>query len=134
MGGIDGVRRLRRRAPAAAAGAEAVQGIVMIDAALAARVRPEDVVFVLARPAQGARMPLAVQRVAVRDLPYAFRLDDSMAMAPGAKLSLHPRVVVTARVSRAGTAAPQKGDLEGASEPVAPGTSGVQVTISRVLD
>jgi len=121
-------------APAAAAGAEAVQGIVMIDAALAARVRPEDVVFVLARPAQGARMPLAVQRVAVRDLPYAFRLDDSMAMAPGAKLSLHPRVVVTARVSRAGTAAPQKGDLEGASEPVAPGTSGVQVTISRVLD
>jgi len=119
---------------AAAAGAEAVQGVVMIDAALAARVKPEDVVFVLARPADGSRMPLAVKRVAVRDLPYAFRLDDSMAMAPGAKLSLHPRVIVTARVSRAGSAAPAKGDLEGASAPIAPGTSGVQIVISKVIE
>jgi cytochrome c-type biogenesis protein CcmH len=121
-------------APATPAGAEAVQGIVMIDAALAARVKPDDVVFVLARPADGSRMPLAVKRIAVRDLPYAFRLDDSMAMAPGAKLSLHPSVVVTARVSRAGSAAPAKGDLEGASPPIAPGTSGVQITISKVIE
>jgi len=55
-------------------------------------------------------------------------------MAPGAKLSLHARVVVTARVSRAGSAAPQKGDLEGASDPIAPGTSGVQITISKVIE
>ncbi len=121
-------------APAAAAGAEAVQGIVMLDGALAANVKPDDVVFVLARAAEGPRMPLAVKRIAVRDLPYAFRLDDSMAMAPGAKLSLFPRVIVMARVSRAGSAAPQKGDLEGVSTPIAPGTSGVQVTISKVVE
>ncbi|MDX1376542.1 MAG: hypothetical protein R3357_13310, partial [Burkholderiales bacterium] len=121
-------------APAAEAGAEAVQGIVMLDAALAANVSPDDTVFVLARPADGARMPLAVQRIAVRDLPYAFRLDDSMAMAPSARLSQHARVVVTARVSKSGTAAPAKGDLEGASAPVAPGTSGVQITISEVIE
>jgi len=121
-------------APPAAAGAEAVQGIVMLDAALARNVSPEDTVFVLARPAEGPRMPLAVKRIAVRDLPYAFLLDDSMAMAPGAKLSLHPRVVVTARVSKSGTAAPNKGDLEGASEPIAPGTSGVQITISKTIE
>ncbi len=121
-------------APPAAASAEAVQGIVMLDAALAAKVSPDDTVFVLARPAEGPRMPLAVKRITVRDLPYAFRLDDSMAMAPGAKLSLHPRVVVTARVSKSGTAAPNKGDLEGASEPIAPGTSGVQITISKTIE
>ncbi|KPK05775.1 MAG: hypothetical protein AMJ64_10820 [Betaproteobacteria bacterium SG8_39] len=121
-------------APAAAAGAEAVQGIVMLDGALAANAKPDDVVFVLARPAEGPRMPLAVKRIAVRDLPYAFRLDDSMAMAPGAKLSLYPRVVVTARVSKSGTAAPGKGDLEGASDPIAPGTSGVQITISKMIE
>jgi len=120
--------------PPAAAGAETVQGIVMLDGALAANVKPDDVVFVLARAAEGPRMPLAVKRIAVRDLPYAFRLDDSMAMAPGAKLSLFPRVVVMARISRAGNAAPQKGDLEGASAPIAPGTSGVQVTISKVVE
>lgn len=121
-------------APPAAASAEAVQGIVMLDAALAAKVSPDDTVFVLARPAEGPRMPLAVKRITVRELPYAFRLDDSMAMAPGAKLSLHPRVVVTARVSKSGTAAPNKGDLEGASEPIAPGTSGVQITISKTIE
>jgi len=121
-------------APAAAAGAETVQGIVMLDSGLAAKVKPDDVVFVLARAEQGPRMPLAVKRIRVRDLPYAFRLDDSMAMAPGAKLSLFPRVIVMARVSRAGSAAPQKGDLEGASAPIAPGTSGVQVTISKVVE
>jgi cytochrome c-type biogenesis protein CcmH len=121
-------------APPAAAGAEAVQGIVMLDSGLASSVKPDDVVFVLARAAEGPRMPLAVRRIKVRDLPYAFRLDDSMAMAPGAKLSLFPRVIVMARVSRAGSAAPQKGDLEGASGPVAPGTSGVEVTISKVVD
>ncbi len=118
----------------AAAGAEAVQGIVMLDAALAANVKPEDVLFVLARPADGSRMPLAVARVAVRDLPYAFRLDDSMAMAPGAKLSLHPRVVVTARISRSGQATPTKGDLEGRSTAIAPGTSGVSIVISKVIE
>jgi cytochrome c-type biogenesis protein CcmH len=121
-------------APAAVAGAEAVRGIVMLDGALAADARPDDVVFVLARPAEGPRMPLAVKRIAVRDLPYAFRLDDSMAMAPGAKLSLYPRVVVTARVSKSGSAAPGKGDLEGASDPIAPGTSGVQITISKRVE
>jgi len=117
-----------------ASGAEAVQGIVMLDAALAQNARPDDVVFVLARPAEGPRMPLAVARIAVRDLPYAFRLDDSMAMAPNAKLSQHARVVVTARVSKRGTATPAKGDLEGASAPVAPGTSGLQITISKVVE
>jgi cytochrome c-type biogenesis protein CcmH len=121
-------------APPAASGAEAIQGVVMLDSGLAASVKPDDVVFVLARAAQGPRMPLAVKRIAVRDLPYAFRLDDSMAMAPGAKLSLFPRVVVTARVSRAGSAAPQKGDLEGRSDPIAPGSSGVEVTISKVVE
>lgn len=120
--------------PMAAAGAEAVQGIVTLDAALAANVKPADVVFVLARPAEGPRMPLAVQRIAVRDLPYAFRLDDSMAMAPGAKLSLHPRVVVTARISRTGQAAPSKGDIEGRSAAIAPGTSGVRIVISKVIE
>ena len=79
-------------------------------------------------------MPLAVARTTVDKLPYSFRLDDSMAMAPNAKLSGHAKVVVAARISKSGNATPQKGDIEGASAPVAPGASGVQVVISKVID
>jgi len=113
---------------------ESVQGVVSIDSALAARLSPGDTVFVLARPVSGSRMPLAVARTTVAALPYRFTLDDSMAMAPGATISSHEKVVVAARVSKSGNAISQKGDIEGTSAPVAPGTSGLVVVMSRVLD
>lgn len=118
----------------AAAGNQSLQGVVSIDPALAAKLSPGDTVFVLARPATGSRMPLAVARTTVAALPYRFKLDDSMAMATGATISSHAQVVVAARVSKTGTAVPQKGDIEGTSNPVAPGTSGVNVVLSRVVD
>ena len=79
-------------------------------------------------------MPLAVARTTVAALPYRFTLDDSMAMAPGATISSHAKVIVAARVSRSGNAASQKGDIEGTSAPVAPGASGVNVVLSRIVD
>ena len=118
----------------AAAGDQSLQGTVSIDPALAAKLSPGDTVFVLARPAAGSRMPLAVARTTVAGLPYRFKLDDSMAMAAGATISSHAQVVVAARVSKSGTAVPQKGDIEGTSNPVAPGASGVNVVLSRVVD
>ena len=75
-------------------------------------------------------MPLAVLRKQVRDLPVTFRLDDSMAMAPTAKLSDHPQVVVGARISKSGQPASQPGDLEGLTQPVKLGATGIAVVIS----
>jgi len=40
---------------------------------------------------------------------------------------------VTARVSKSGNAAPESGDLEGASAPVRPGASGVVITVDSVV-
>ena len=111
-----------------------LQGVVSLDTAMRAKVSPGDTVFVVARPVSGSRMPLAVARTTVDKLPYSFKLDDSMAMAPNAKLSGHAKVVVAARISKSGNATPQKGDIEGASAPVAPGASGVRVVISKVID
>ena len=115
-----------------------LKGIVSLDPGMAGKVSPGDTVFVIARPlgrpANGPRMPLAVARTTVDKLPYRFKLDDSMAMAPSATLSSHSKVVVAARVSKSGNAVPRKGDLEGTSAPVAPGASGVRVVISRVVD
>ena len=115
--------------PAAAAAPGAVSGMVQLAPALAPKVAPADTVFVFARPADGPRMPLAVIRKQVRELPAAFTLDDTMAMATGMKLSDHPRVVVGARISKSGSATPQPGDLEGLSAPVKVGDTGVTVVI-----
>jgi cytochrome c-type biogenesis protein CcmH len=111
-----------------------LQGTVSLDPRLKAKVSPDDTVFVLARPVSGSKMPLAIARTTVSALPYQFTLDDTMAMSPSAKLSGHDKVVVVARVSKSGKAAPEKGDIEGVSAPVAPGATGLQVRISKLLD
>lgn len=122
-----------KAAKESAAGAS-LAGTVSLDPSLAAKAAPGDTVFILARPAAGSRMPLAIARVTVAQLPYRFTLDDSMAMAPGATISSHAQITVVARVSKAGSAAPQKGDIEGSIGPVAPGASGLKIVLSRVLD
>jgi cytochrome c-type biogenesis protein CcmH len=110
-----------------------LKGTVSLSAKLKAKASPEDTVFIFARAAEGPPMPLAVLRKQVRELPVAFSLDDSMAMAPGMKLSSFPRVVVAARVSKSGNAAPQPGDLQGSSAPVANDAEGVRVVIDSIL-
>ncbi len=119
-------------APAATTGAR-LSGTIKLAPALAARAAPDDTVFVLARPAQGSRMPLAAVRVKVKDLPLAFSFDDSMAMSPEAKLSNFAQVVVAARVSKSGNVMPEAGDLEGVSKPVRPRTAGLSVEIAKEI-
>jgi cytochrome c-type biogenesis protein CcmH len=115
-----------------AASGPAVHGEVRLSAALKNRAAPDDTVFIFARAADGPRMPLAVIRRQVKDLPTDFQLDDSMAMNPELRLSAFARVVVAARVSRSGSATVQSGDLLGESAPVAPGTARVSVVIDKV--
>ncbi|MBI4207048.1 MAG: c-type cytochrome biogenesis protein CcmI [Betaproteobacteria bacterium] len=108
----------------------AVSGVVQIAPALAARVKPNDTLFVFARPAEGPRMPLAIIRAQAKDLPLKFTLDDSSAMASGMNLSSQKQVIVGARISKSGSATPQSGDLEGLSQPVAVGATGVTVLVN----
>jgi cytochrome c-type biogenesis protein CcmH len=121
--------------PAGAAGR--ISGRIDIDPALARHVALTDVVFVYARAAAGdgqaARMPLAVQRFAARELPREFELTDAMAMAPGHNLSSAKAVIVEARISKSGNAMPSSGDLVGRSASVAPGASHVQIQINTAL-
>ena len=98
---IAEARQLGGMAPAEVR-ASALRGVISLDPKLKDRVSPGDTVFVLARPAAGSKMPLAVVRTTVEKLPYTFTLDDSMAMAAGATISSHAKVVVVARISRSG--------------------------------
>jgi cytochrome c-type biogenesis protein CcmH len=132
LGGIKGTAKPPAVVAAAPTGGR-VAGKVDLSPALKAKVAPTDTVFVFARAAEGPRMPLAIVRKQVRDLPIEFALDDSMAMAPNMRLSSFAEVVVGARISRSGNAAPQSGDLEGLSKPVKVGASGIAVVIDSAL-
>lgn len=105
---------------------------VSLSPVVASKAAPEDVVFVFARAAQGPRMPLAIVRKKVKDLPATIVLDDSQAMNPDMKLSSVAEVVVVARVSKSGTAYAKPGDLEGVSEPVKIGQS-ISLNIVKVV-
>lgn len=117
----------------AAAAATALKVTVSLSPALAAKAAPDDVVFIFARPATGPRMPLALVRKQVRDLPVTVVLDDSQGMSPQMKLSTAPEVIVVARVTKSGMADARDGDLEGVSAPVASGTKAISVSIDKVL-
>ena len=120
-------------APAAANPAAAITGKVSLSPALAGKVSPNDTVFILARAAQGPKMPLAVLRKQVKYLPLEFKLDDSMAMQPQMKLSSFDQVVVVARVSKSGTPMAQPGDLQGSAGTVKPGAKGLNIVIDSAV-
>jgi cytochrome c-type biogenesis protein CcmH len=121
------------RVAATAPAGRDVSGRVSLAPALQSKVGPDDTVFVFARSTLGSRMPVALLRKKVRDLPLDFRLDDTMAMVPEMKLSALSGVVVGARISKRGDATPQSGDLQGITAPVAVGSRNVKVEIGEVL-
>ncbi len=117
----------------ASAGKERITGKVSLSDSLKGKYSPDDTVFVLARAAEGPKMPLAILRKQVRDLPITFELDDSMAMQPQMKLSAFDKVVVVARISKSGTAMPEAGDAQGLSQAMSPGAKGVNVKIDQMV-
>jgi cytochrome c-type biogenesis protein CcmH len=100
-------------APSSPSGASRIGGTVSIAPELRDRVGPQATVFVLARAPSAGRMPLAVLRMKVKDLPARFMLDDSLAMTPDRVLSGFASVTVEVRVSASGQPALQSGDLFG---------------------
>lgn len=114
---------------AATAAPETISGTVSLSPELAGKVAPTDTVFILVRATEGPRMPIAVYRKQVKDLPLKFALDDSMSMRPQVKISGFSEVKVAARISRSGSAVTRPGDYEGVSPAIKPGTSGVEIVI-----
>jgi cytochrome c-type biogenesis protein CcmH len=120
-------------AVAGKAGEGGIKGRVTLSAGLAAKASPGDTVFVFARAAQGPKVPLALLRRQVKDLPFEFSLDDSMAMMPDFTMSKYAPVIVGARISHSGDAIAAPGDLQGFSKAVPVGATGINVIIGEVV-
>lgn len=84
---------------------------VTLDPALRKQVSDTDVLFIYASAMSGPKMPLAVVKRQVRDLPIYIALDDSMAMMADFKLSGFDKVKVGARISKTGGVVAKDGDL-----------------------
>lgn len=110
-----------------------VGGTVALAPALAGKVSPNDTVWVFARTPGAARLPLAVMRKRVKDLPLQFVLDDRSAPPPSAGLSKAERVVVGARIAKNGNPQARNGDLQGLLPEVALGRDDLRVEINEVV-
>ena len=113
-----------RTAPAVSTNGISIR--VTLAKALREKVSPQDSVFIYAKAAQGPPMPLAVVRKQVKDLPLTVVLNDSMAMTPAMSLSRFERVILSARVSKSGSAMSAPGDLLGQTSAIAWRSAGNQ--------
>lgn len=98
-----------------AASGASLQVKVDISPEVRSRFSPGDAVFVYAKAAAGPKMPLAVQRLTLAQLPATVTLDDSMAMMEGMNMSAFGSVVISARVTTSGSAIAKAGDYIGQS-------------------
>lgn len=113
-------------------GSGVVAGQVTIAPALASKVGPTDVLFVIVRRPQGAPRPLAAKRIDNPKFPVAFEITNQDVMASGTEL--RGMVDVIARIDRDGQAGPpQPGDLEGkfGKNPTLVGSREVEIVIDK---
>lgn len=85
---------------------------VQVQLAASVQAEPGDTVFVYARAWQGPKMPLAIARLTVADLPRQVILDESMAMAPGMSMGSFPSLELVARISKSGSPTTAPGDWQ----------------------
>lgn len=121
-----------RDAPQPGAANRSVSGEVSVAPALAARVKPDDVVFVFARAEDGERRPLAALKGSAAELPLKFSLDDAAALPGGRKLSEVDKVTIEARVAKSGAAQKASGDLYGRLTGVKTGSKQLVLVIDQV--
>jgi cytochrome c-type biogenesis protein CcmH len=113
--------------------ASSIAGVVMLDPALAGRVAPTDVLFVIVRRPSGPPRPLAAVRIDHPKFPQSFEVTNADVMFQGSELK--GVVSIIARLDKDGNAGPvQPGDIEGeyAKNPTMVGAKNVEIVLTTV--
>ncbi|WP_026600990.1 c-type cytochrome biogenesis protein CcmI [Methylomonas sp. 11b] len=117
---------------ASSAGSVDIQVKVVMDDALKTKVEPQHTVFIYAQAISGPKMPLAIIRKQVSDLPASVVLNDSVAMQPQTHLADLKQLRIVARISKTGNAMSQPGDLLGTAQlDAVEGNPSVSITINQ---
>lgn len=89
---------------------------VEIAAEMKAKFPPQTTVFVYAQAVTGPKMPLAIVRKQLSDLPVSVTLNDAVAMQGASRLADHRQLRIVARLSQSGQAMSAPGDWVGSAE------------------
>jgi len=139
IAGLPGQAQVAASEPQTPPTADAAAPSISVEVSLAPELQqaasPGDTLFVYAQALTGPKMPLAIVRKQVSDLPLKVTLDDTMAMMPAMKLSNFSEVKLLARISKSGQAVTQPGDLIGTVEKVAvSGSKGYKIVITQRIE
>lgn len=86
-------------------------GVTISDEILAKR-STEDFLMIYVKPAVGQPMPIAIEKLKIKDFSGQIILSDMNSIMPTKLLSEHDQVLVVARLSRTGSAMKQADDLQ----------------------
>lgn len=119
--------------PAPAAFNAVVGGKVTLSPKLAGKVAAGDTLFVVAKAPDGKGPPLAVWKHQGKDFPVEFRLDDNAAIIPGRVISQFAEVLLSAKISKSGTAESANGDILAPAVKAKVGATGLKLELSELV-
>jgi cytochrome c-type biogenesis protein CcmH len=108
-----------------------ISGTIELSPELKNKVKPGDVVMVIARQA-GERMPVAVLKSAAANFPMSFVLNDTSAMNPSNTIDKFHELDIEVRISESGMAKAEPGDLISSVKSVKVGSEHVRLLINQV--
>ena len=129
------INRAREQAGMQALVLPGVELRITLNAQLGDVSQSHQTLYVIARSADGAGFPVAVQKIDQPTFPLTLRLSDLDSPMPAQKLSAQNQVEIIARLSQSGDAAAVSGDIESAKVAQALPSEGVlTLNMERVIE
>ncbi|MDI9335520.1 MAG: hypothetical protein QM520_00595 [Gammaproteobacteria bacterium] len=111
-----------------------ISGNLTIDKSILSQLSPDQFVFIYAlNNTADSGMPLAVKKISLHQLPYAFRLDDSLSLVANRKLSQVNEVQLVARISKSDKIDPHSDDWGVRLHHIKLGQENIQLVIRKKL-